>query len=499
MMRDAVATVAGPVLPGRWFQDRSRLADGLRPLTLQIAGEGSLCIGMRHATPDALAIGCYRSSDHMSEIQPSPTSASRRGDGPRRRVGVVLYGDLTFDSRVRREARTLAQAGYDVTIACLADAGDRDDLPPGVTVLPLPLHGTEVVPGAVNPFRARARTRMAAVAKGIGWLRRYIASLRSWGRAATAACGPVDLWHANDLTGLAALVPFADRSTPIVYDVHDLMIDTGTAVHLPGIARRLLGFYERRLVTRVSAFVTVNDGLASVLRSRFPGKRIEVVHNCPDRWVPANDTVRSRLRNAARIGDDVPVVLYHGVLSAGRGIEQMMHALLAPGLERAHLVLLGFGERRDAFAEMAAETRWAGRVHVLDAVPPGELLPWVSSADVGGVVHPGVRLNDRLKTPNKLFECLAAGVPVVASDFPLMRKIVLGDPLGPLGATADPANPVAIAGALRSILDLDPNEMRTLRDRCFAAARDRLNWEVESSRLTRLYSDLLGERGGTSS
>jgi glycosyltransferase involved in cell wall biosynthesis len=418
-----------------------------------------------------------------------------RPEGLRRpHVGVVLYGDLTFDSRVRREARTLAHAGYNVTIACLADAGGRNDLPPNVTVLVRPLPDRSVVPGAVNPFRARARTRLAALARGVGWLRQYISNLRSWGRAATAACGPVDLWHANDLTGLAAVVPFADRRTPIVYDVHDLMLETGTAVRLPRLARRLLGVYERRLVARVSAIVTVNDGLAGVLRSRFPGKRIEVVHNCPDRWVPANETAWSRTRDAAGIAHDAPVVIYHGGLSAGRGIEEVMDALLVPGLERAHLVLLGFGERRDTYAEMATQPRWAGRVHVLDAVPPSELLSWVTSADVGAVLHPGVRLNDFLKTPNKLFECLAAGVPVVASDFPLMRRIVLDDQSGPLGATADPSRPEAIAAALRSILDLDPARARSLRDRCLAAAQDRWNWEVESARLTRLYGDLLRAR-----
>jgi glycosyltransferase involved in cell wall biosynthesis len=97
-----------------------------------------------------------------------------------------------------------------------------------------------------------------------------------------------------------------------------------------------------------------------------------------------------------------------------------------------------------------------------------------------------------LSTPNKLFECLAVGVPVVASDFPTMKKIVLGDPAGPLGAVVDPTDPAAIAAAIRSIVNLDSRSAAELRNRCRNAARDRWNWEVESSRLVALYREILG-------
>jgi len=100
-------------------------------------------------------------------------------------------------------------------------------------------------------------------------------------------------------------------------------------------------------------------------------------------------------------------------------------------------------------------------------------------------------LNHYLSTPNKLFECLAAGVPVVASDFPAIRQIVLGGAVSPLGALCDPDSVVQIVAALRSILTLDSSAVAGLRARCTAAALDRWNWEVESAGLTRLYADLL--------
>ena len=408
----------------------------------------------------------------------------------RPRVGMILYGDLTFDSRVRREARSLALAGFDVVIACLADESTSDDLPPNVSVLVWPIVQASAQPGALNPFRAPRRNRVTSLVRGASWFLGYSRSLRSWGRSVTAAVGPVDAWHANDLTGLVALAPTLGRGIPIVYDVHDLLLESGTALRLPSPARSLLQRYEGRLVADVAAVVTVNRGLAEVLQRRYRPKRIEVLHNYPDRWSPP---VRrpTLLREATGIPEDAPIILSHGMLSPGRGIEQLMQALLLPGLEFAHLVLMGFGEGT-RYAEEASRLALGRRVHVLDAVPPSDLLAWVASADVGAVLHPGSKLNDFNKTPNKLFECLAAGTPVVASDFPLMRSFVIEDSAGALGIVCDPSNIEDVASALRSILGLDPRAMESLRARCIAAAQSHLNWQAEVSRLTSLYGELVG-------
>jgi len=101
-------------------------------------------------------------------------------------------------------------------------------------------------------------------------------------------------------------------------------------------------------------------------------------------------------------------------------------------------------------------------------------------------------LNHRLGTPNKLFEAIAAGVPVVASDFPGIREIV-ADPAGPLGVLVDPTSPAAIAAGIRQILEAPAAERAALRARCLAAAHARWNWETESARLIELYGRLTGQ------
>jgi glycosyltransferase involved in cell wall biosynthesis len=130
---------------------------------------------------------------------------------------------------------------------------------------------------------------------------------------------------------------------------------------------------------------------------------------------------------------------------------------------------------------------------VLKAVSPDVLPAWVASADVGVMAIQASTLNHRLSSPNKLFESIATGLPVVVSDFVEMRRIVLDDPDGPLGAVCDPADPASIAAAIRSILELPPHELAELRARCLRAAHDRWNWETESAKLVELYASLANE------
>ena len=145
---------------------------------------------------------------------------------------------------------------------------------------------------------------------------------------------------------------------------------------------------------------------------------------------------------------------------------------------------------RNELADLVAEPRFEGRLHLVDAVPPGELLDWVAGADVDVIPLQRSTLNHWLCTPNKLWESLAAGVPVVVSDFPAMRPIVLDDPGGALGAVCDPAAPASIAGAIRTIVASPPAARAELRRRCLEAAHERWNWEQESATLVGLYTDL---------
>jgi glycosyltransferase involved in cell wall biosynthesis len=161
----------------------------------------------------------------------------------------------------------------------------------------------------------------------------------------------------------------------------------------------------------------------------------------------------------------------------------------------AHLVFLGFGNERAVVERLAQDPRFAGRLHVLNAVPPSELLEMIAGADVDAVPLQKSSLNHWLCTPNKLWESLTAGVPVVVSDFPAMHEIVLDGPDGSLGEICEPSDPPSIGAAICRILALAPEGRAALRERCLHAAQTRWNWETESVGLLDLYAGLAAEQG----
>lgn len=400
---------------------------------------------------------------------------------------MALYGAITYDSRVQREAQALAQAGHTVTIYCISGtppegAGYR-------TVVGIP-SGSSVLPDGSSPFLGRSRSsRWARVSGRVKWIVGFARNIRAWGLWAVATAGEVDIWHVHDLTGLLAIEPIRAKGSLLVYDSHEIFLEAGTAARLPGLLRRLLGLVERRLSRRAVALVTVNDPIAEILARRLRPRQVVVVRNCPPRWdppVPRPDLIRS----ATSIPANAPIALYHGDFSAHRGLEELAAVILLPGFEHVHAVYLGRGAELAILERMALDPVYGGRLHILAAVGPDELLPWVSSADIGVILIQASTRNHRLATPNKLFEALAAGLPVVASDFPGMRQIVLDDPLSPLGAVCRPDDLDAVARAMATIIELSAVERDAMRQRCLQAAHERWNWETESARLVDLYAAL---------
>jgi glycosyltransferase involved in cell wall biosynthesis len=406
-------------------------------------------------------------------------------------VAMALYGPVTHDSRVLREAEALTRAGHSVTICCLSGAA-----PPGApfrTLTHAPSR-SRVMPDGTSPFLAASGSApWKRLASRMRWVLGYSRNLRAWGRWAVVAAGDVDVWHAHDLTGLLAVGPSVRSPRRLVYDSHEIFLETGTAARLPMPLRRLLGTFEGFLARRAVALVTVNETYEEVLRRRLRPRRTVIVRNFPPRWFPPSPD-HARLRDAAGVDEAQPLILYHGSFLPNRGIEQLAESILVPGLEAVHVALLGFGVLRPILEQMARDARFGGRLHVLDAVPPDELLDWVSGADAAVSLLQPTNEEHLLSTPNKLWESLAAGVPVIVSDFPVMRRIVLDDAIGQLGVTCDPTDPRSIATAIRDIVERPPGEREVLRSRCLRAAHEQWNWETESTRLVELYADIVPER-----
>lgn len=463
-------------------------------------------------------------------------------DRARRKLRVVMfvYNDVTRDSRVLREAASLVAAGHRVTIMGRHGPDEREIARHerdgfDIILVPIPhkwrtwvyryrrpwrMYGLvrrrffhHLLRGPAGWIRAVAflgvailvaiasliRLPFIAISGGfnppkhdstIDWLIRWRYGVLGWNRAAAEQAPKADVYHGHDLTALPAAVRAQRRHGGLlVYDSHESFMDSGTNVNRSRWGKAILSWFERRQARRATALVTVNRSLGEILGAKFRIRRVVVVYNTPARWdAPA---VRPNLlREATGLPADAPIALYHGAFFLHRGLEELAAALLEPGMEPVHAVYLGYGSRETWLREEADDPRYGGRIHVVEAVPPAVLPFWVASADVGVMPIQASTLNHRLSSPNKLFESLATGLPVVVSDFLEMRRIVLDDPDGPLGAVCDPADPASVARAIRSILDLSEEEREALRARCLRASHERWNWETESARLVGLYDSL---------
>jgi glycosyltransferase involved in cell wall biosynthesis len=423
-----------------------------------------------------------------------------------KRVAMFVLNDMRLDSRVHREAGTLGAAGYDVTVYAVmsqATAHVPREEADGFAIVRVPMlmrPATEV-PGAAPgtaPQRRAGRAALASVFVAtrplFGGALHYLANWQlrwnSWARRVDALVEPADVWHAHDFNTLGLAVACARRyGGSIVYDSHEIFTEAGANAALPGTVRAAMRNRERAWASHASAVLTVNESLADVLRTQL-GVEVTVVRNCS---VPPPPGV-SPLRDAIGVGSEVPVVIYHGSVTVGRGIEPLIASVADDRLRNAHLVIMGYGPLRPAMQALAEASQARDRIHLLPPVPPGDVTRWVAGADVAAMPIEPTTLNHRLSSPNKLFEAIAAGVPVVGPDFAEFRRFVRDAPGGPLGRLHADHLPQSIATEVHALLALSPTDRLELRARCQAAARARWNWEAESRHLLNAYASLVPAR-----
>jgi glycosyltransferase involved in cell wall biosynthesis len=314
---------------------------------------------------------------------------------------------------------------------------------------------------------------------------RFPHSVLPWAAALDAVVDPADIWVARLVGGLPAAVRQAKRlGGAAIYDSGDVYVQSRELAG-GGIYAGIVAWWERRLARSCAAVTTVNDPYARLLERQLRVPRPQVVMNCPPRYDPPEPRPEL-LRAALGLPAETRVALYQGALLTGRGLEQAMSAVVE--VPETVLAILGFGGARDAIDRRARQKPYSGRVHLLPPVAPAELLDWVASADVVLLPLQDSSPNHRYSTPNKLFEALAVGTPVVASDLPGLASVVRDTGCGEL---VDGADPTAIAAGIRRIVDAPREEREALRARCLRAAHERYDWEGQEGVLLEVFRKVL--------
>lgn len=294
---------------------------------------------------------------------------------------------------------------------------------------------------------------------------------------------PADIYHSHDLNTLP--IGYISRRRTcgkLVYDSHELF----TELHyIRRVDKSIFRFLERHLIHRADAVIIPNEFAAEELAKRYGIGLPVVVRNCPPLATQSDKGRNSSLRKSLGLDDTVPIIVHVGIFSKSRGSEKLVSA--TPILNQGVVVFLGWGAGAEEgeLQDLVKQRGLEDRVLFVPPVAPDEVVGYISSAQVGVVLFLNVSLNHYYVTPNKLWECMNAGLPVIGSDFPALKSIIEGYHFG---KTCNPEDPEDIAAAINWVLS-DKKRYDGMRRNALKAAKI-FNWENESKKLMEVYRRL---------
>lgn len=374
-----------------------------------------------------------------------------RGKGLR--AVICSQSDFATDYRVEKMRQTLTSLGYDVTLLGRSHPTDRRTPSDKVDYMRhFFWHGPL--------FYAELNLRL--------FLRLLFG--KSW-----------DLIVSIDLDTLAGCQAAARiRRTRLMWDSHELFPEVPEIAGKPMVKRvwwAIQNFCVPRL-RQTDIAVTVCKSIADIFLEKY-GREFLVVRNAP---------LASRLSEVQKVGRDTSerpfTILYQGAVNVGRGVEEMISAL--PLLPDCRFVVVGDGDVMDKAKALATKMDVKDRVEFIGRVPFRDLAPFMAKADVGLVLLRNISLNYQFALPNRVFDFIQAGLPIIGSRLPEIESIVekqqdRDGTLLPVGLCIDTMDADALAEAISGIIS-DP--MRTtLWRKNMARLAPRLTWEQEAEKI----------------
>ena len=378
------------------------------------------------------------------------------------RIANVVLNDFTRDNRVLKITESLSAEGHEVTVVALHKEGlDREERRNGWRV-----NRVKVSTAALPRGTFFGILKMAELALRVVW---------KWRGA--------DTWHCNDIEAFV-LGWCAQRLNPrlhLVYDCHEFESERNAKSKLE---RKLVGWLERRMIRRAAAVITVSPSIAAAYQERYSTYGMPnglLVRNIPTPLVTDSAPAKpNRFRQRFDIPEGDFIALYQGAFSYNRGLETAVAAMEGLEDQGIHLVFMGYGPLQSLVDDAASRH---AHVHVHPAVSYEEVLDHTLSADLGLVSVKPTCLSYLYCLPNKLFEYILAGVPVLSNDLPDCRALIESFGVGSIVAQDD------AAGWRKALLDLKADGTAQFQLGLTQAAQD-LSWANEVVPLVELYAGL---------
>jgi glycosyltransferase involved in cell wall biosynthesis len=287
----------------------------------------------------------------------------------------------------------------------------------------------------------------------------------------------IEVFVSNDLDTLPAnFLASRIRRKPLIYDSHEYFTEVPELIGRP-VVKAIWTWLEKIMVPRVDVAYTVCDSIAEVYSDLYKVD-FKVVRNLPVCFETEKAEHHEKPEGRSK------VILYQGALNLGRGVGTAIRAMQY--LEGVELWLAGDGDLTSQLKELVVEMKLESKVKFLGRLPLHQLREVTRQADLGISLEEDLGLNYRFALPNKLFDYIQAGVPVLVSNLPEMRRIVERYRVGVIAETYQWK---AVSELMKTALF--DQEKRQVWNQNLPKAAKELCWENEEKVLKQLYERFL--------
>ncbi|MBZ5750843.1 glycosyltransferase [Metabacillus rhizolycopersici] len=401
---------------------------------------------------------------------------------------MLLYKDIHYDARVKREALALAEAGHFVYISCVKEYKEPAPfLHKNIKLLHVAI-SVKSMKASITQQEMKSSKKSILKSTLVWTVRRpvikiikdYLAYYEYYKKVKVLVKNlEIDVIHCHDLNTLwQGSMLSEDLLAKLIYDSHEIFNEMAGRNKLD----RIVGYrMEKQLFRKVDYVVTVNSYLRDYLFERNGEKPSILIQNIP----LVNEQQMSKTEVPAtwnyNFGQDDVILLYQGGFSPYRGLELIIQSM--EKLPKNYkLVLIGSGVLKDELEELVRTLNLSEKVFFHDQVPSDELIYYTRQAHIGLVMYEKVSKNNYYSTPNKIFEYIQAGIPAVSSNHPGKSVIIDEYKTGVLAEET-------VDGIVKGINEV-VNNYRYYQQNCLNAQKV-LTWEDESKKLIELYQGLV--------
>jgi glycosyltransferase involved in cell wall biosynthesis len=282
-----------------------------------------------------------------------------------------------------------------------------------------------------------------------------------------------DIFLSCDLDTLAANYLASHlRKKTLVYDSHEYFTEVPELIGRP-IVKKIWEWIEKRTLPHIRYAYTVSNSIARTYHEKY-GVNMEVIRNLP------SGMKSGRHPKFIHKAGQESIILYQGSLNLGRGLELAIMAMKFT--DNARLVIIGDGDIKNDLISLADNAGLSEIITFVGRIPRKDLFSYTLQADLGISLEADMGLNYRYALPNKLFDYIQAGVPVVVSDLPEMAAIVKQYDIGKTISTTDPSE---LASCFSGMLN-NPNDRKRWKNNLVIAAEE-LCWEKEEAKLLQVF------------